>query len=232
MTACVEPDEVPAEQAEISADQAAARPTDAPSAGVAHRYSELRGSETSAELALGATIAGFTNQWRTAGCEFARVAQTASAGGHSMPVTPPALAAVITRIEQAGRADFAESYAGVEVDQHQVQATVYRMPSATFDYFIRMHADLACVIVRDAAHSNRELTRWHDQVFADLPFWISQGIQIVTIGSRHDGAGVEVGTSELDRARRELPARYGAQAPLIFLPADPIATFAVAPTDG
>jgi hypothetical protein len=173
--------------------------------------------------------AGLTGGWRTAGCEFSVAPQTVTIGGVTMPATPPELDAVIARIDRAGRGDFAGSYAGVEVDEQQVRAVVYRVPSAAFDDFIRRQADNACVIVRDAAHSTSELAVWHDRVLADIPFWTSRGIRIVTIGARHDGVGVEVGTRDLDRARMELPARYGGRAPLILLaegPVSPLATTA------
>ena len=173
---------------------------------------------------------GLTGGWRTAGCEFSVPPATFTVDGVTMPATPPQLDAVITRIDRAGRGDFATSYAGVEVDQPQVRAVVYRVPSAAFDDFIRRAADNACVIVRDAAHSAGDLAVWHDRVLADLPFWTSRGIRVVTIGARHDGAGLEVGTRDLDRARMELPARYGARAPLIFVAEGPVTPLTTTPS--
>jgi len=173
---------------------------------------------------------GLTGGWRTAGCEFHPRPETITIAGVTMPTTPRQLDAVIARIDQAGRVDFAGSYAGIEVDQVRVRAVVYRVPSAAFDDFIRQHADDACVVVRDAAHSTSDLTVWHDRVVADIPFWTSRGIRIVTIGARHDGVGVEVGTRDLDRARMELPARYGARAPLIFVAEGPIIPLTPPPT--
>jgi hypothetical protein len=173
---------------------------------------------------------GLTGGWRTAGCEFSVPPETFTVDGVTMPATPARLDAVIARIDRAGRGDFTTSYAGVEVDQQQVRAVVYRVPSAAFDDFVRQQADNACVIVRDAAHSAGDLAVWHDRVLADLPFWTSRGIRIVTIGARHDGAGVEVGTRDLERARMELPARYGARAPLIFVAEGPITPLTAEPS--
>ncbi|GAA4931782.1 hypothetical protein [Actinoplanes utahensis] len=160
--------------------------------------------------------------WRTPGCEFSRPAEFMTAGGHRVPVTPPRLAAAMERIDRGGRERFADSFAGLEVDQARVRAIVYRVPSGAFDDFIRESADGNCIVVRDAAHGVTELTTWHDRVVADLAYWTAQDIRITTVGSRHDGAGVEIGTEDLDRARRELPARYGERAPLIFVAEGPV----------
>ena len=165
---------------------------------------------------------GLTGGWSTAGCGVPRTPEHITVGGVQVPVTPPQLDAVMSRIDQAGRAEFADSFAGVEVDQEKVRAIVYRVPSATFDDFIRKSAEDACVVVRDAGHSTKELGVWHDRVLADLPYWSAQGVRVVSIGARHDGRGVEIGVRDVEEARRQLPARYGAKAPLIFVEADPV----------
>ncbi|MEV6843373.1 hypothetical protein [Actinoplanes sp. NPDC051411] len=163
--------------------------------------------------------------WSTAGCELARQPESIMVGGLTMPTTPAALDAAITRIDQGGRHDFRESYAGIEVDQERVRALVYRVPSAPFDDFIRQAAQNTCIVVRDAPHSAADLGTWHDRIVADLSFWTARGIRIVTIGARHDGSGVEVGTQDPDRARLELPARYGSRAPLVIVDAAPVQPF-------
>lgn len=163
-----------------------------------------------------------TGEWRTAGCEIGRSPQTVTMGGREVPVTPPALTAAMARIDDGGRRHHADSYAGLEVDQRSVQAIVYRVPSKEFDDFVRISAEDSCVVVRDAAHSMAGLARWQDRITADLSFWTAQGIRISSIGARHDGAGVEVGTQDVDRARQELPARYGPAAPLIFVEQGPV----------
>ncbi|HEX5202568.1 hypothetical protein ACFQS1_08670 [Paractinoplanes rhizophilus] len=165
---------------------------------------------------------GLTGGWTTAGCGVPRTPEHVTVGGVQVPVTPPHLEAVMGRIDQAGRARFAESYAGIEVDQERVRAIVYRVPSAAFDDFIRTSAEDACVVVRDAGHSTKDLTLWHDRVLADLPYWTERGVRIVSLGARHDGSGVELGVRDVEEARRQLLARYGVKAPLIFEEADPV----------
>ena len=173
---------------------------------------------------------GLTGGWRTAGCEPAADPENGALRDLALPATPAQLDAAMARIDQGGRGDFADSYAGLEVDQQQVRAIVYRVPSEAFDDFIRQTAENICIVVRDAPHSSTDLAVWHDRVLADLPFWTTRGIRIVTIGARHDGSGVEIGTRDLDRARLELPARYGSRVPLVFveqaqvnpLPATPV----------
>jgi hypothetical protein len=165
---------------------------------------------------------GVTGGWSTAGCELARKPESVAVGDLVLPATPADLDAAITRIDHGGRGDFADSYAGIEVDQRRVRAIVYRVPSEAFDDFIRQTAENACIVVRDAPYSTTGLAVWHDRVLADLPFWTNRGIRIVTIGARHDGSGVEIGTRDLDRARLELPARYGSRAPLAFVEQAPV----------
>ncbi|MEV6350016.1 hypothetical protein [Actinoplanes sp. NPDC051851] len=169
-----------------------------------------------------AETSGPAGEWRTAGCEFSRVPQHATMGGTRMLVTPAPLGAAIGRIDQGGRQRFPESYAGVEVDQLHVRAIVYRVPSEAFDAFLRETARDVCLVVRDAAHGVEELATWHDRIVADLPHWAGAGVRIVTVGSRHDGAGVEIGTRDIDRARRELSGRYGPEAPLVFVEEGPV----------
>jgi hypothetical protein len=165
---------------------------------------------------------GLTGGWATAGCELTREPQTMIVGDMSMLVTPPNLDAAMMRIDSGGRSEFAESYAGLEVDQQGVRAIVYRVPSAAFDDFVRHSAEDACVVVRDAAHGLTELTTWHDRIVTDLDSWAERGVRISSVGARHDGAGVEVGTRDVARARQELLSRYGDSAPLVFVEQGPV----------
>jgi hypothetical protein len=165
---------------------------------------------------------GLTGGWSTAGCEFHRLPEHVAVAGVLMPSTPAKLEAAIDRIDRGGRGEFADSYAGLEVDQDKARAIVYRIPSAAFDQFIRRAAEDTCIVVRDAAHSATDLAFWHDRVLADLAFWTHRGIRLTTVGARHDGSGIEIGTQDLGRARLELPARYGARAPLLFVEEGPV----------
>jgi hypothetical protein len=165
---------------------------------------------------------GLTGGWSTAGCEFLRLPERMAVAGVAMPVTPAKLEAAMARIEKAGRGEFPGSFAGLEVDQENTRAIVHRVPSAAFDEFIRGTAEDTCIVVRDAAYSAVDLTFWHDRVLADLDYWTHSGVRIVSIGARHDGAGVEIGTQDVDRARAELPARYGPEAPLLFVSEPPV----------
>jgi hypothetical protein len=169
---------------------------------------------------------GLIGGWSTAGCEFHRQPRSTTVAGISMPVTPPELDAAMARIDRGGRETYSASYAGLEVDQQNVRAIVYRVPSADFDEFIRDNAEDTCVVVRDAAHTLAELTAWHDRIVRDLPTWTERGIRISTLGARHDGAGVEVGTEDIARARVELPLAYGRQAPLVLVEEGPVTPLA------
>ncbi|WP_229067990.1 hypothetical protein [Actinoplanes sp. DH11] len=170
----------------------------------------------------GSQRTGLTGDRHTAGCAMARAPRHAVTGNVQVPLTPARLTAAMERIEEGGRERFAEHYSGMEIDHRGVRAVVYRVPSARFDGFVRSSAGTACVVVRDAAHAVAELSGWQDRVMADLPYWAEQGVRIVTVGSRHDGAGVEIGTQDIDEARRQLPARYGSAAPLVFVQEGPI----------
>ncbi|WP_127498285.1 hypothetical protein [Actinoplanes solisilvae] len=165
---------------------------------------------------------GLTGGWSTPGCEFLRLPEKMAVAGVAMPVTPARLEAAMDRIEKAGRGEFPGSFAGLEVDQENARAIVHRVPSAAFDEFIRRAAEDTCIVVRDAAHTAVDLAFWHDRVLADLDYWTHSGVRIVSIGARHDGAGVEIGTQDRQRARAELPARYGPEAPLVFLEEPPV----------
>jgi hypothetical protein len=165
---------------------------------------------------------GLTGGWSTAGCEFHREPLTTTMGSVLLPVTPPALDAAMARIDRGARIDYPASYAGLEVDQQRVRAVVYRVPSAAFDQFIRIAAEDTCVVVRDAAHPIAELTAWHDRVVADLPRWAGRGLHISTVGPRHDGVGIEIGTTDVARTRVELLTAYGRRAPLIFVEEGPV----------
>jgi hypothetical protein len=52
-------------------------------------------------------------------------------------------------------------------------------------------------------------------------------VRISCVAARHDGVGVEVGTPDPERARAELPRRYGRDAPLIFVEQGPVVPMSV-----
>jgi hypothetical protein len=149
-------------------------------------------------------------EWRTVGCLAPRAGAASRLGD------------VLGRIERGGREQFAESFAGVEIDEARQRGIVYRVPSAAFDDFVRTAAADACIVVRDAAYSGKTLAGWHDRVLADLPYWSHRGVRIVTIGARHDGSGVEVGVRDVPPARSAMLARYGRDAPLLFESQEPV----------
>ena len=83
-------------------------------------------------------------------------------------------------------------------------------------------AENTCITVRDAAHAATELAAWQDRLVADLQTWTGQGLQIFTVGTRHDGAGVEVGVQDVTQAKDQLLSRSGRSAPLIFVEQGPV----------
>jgi hypothetical protein len=124
------------------------------------------------------------------------------------------------RIDSAGRADHADSYAGVQVGETG-EIVVHRVPSPAFDELVRQVAGDTPVRIRDAEHTLAELTALQERITADLPFWQARGIAISTVGARHDGSGVEVGTPDLDAARAALPEHYG-DAPVLLVRRGPV----------
>ncbi len=138
---------------------------------------------------------------------------------------PPDLAEVMNRIDRTGRTQHADSYAGLEVDEERAQAIVYRVPSASFDAFVRQAAGTAPVVVRDAPHSHAELAALQERIAEDLPYWQANGVRIFTVGARHDGACVEVGTEDVDLARSVIPQRYGDDAPVNCVLQEPVRRF-------
>ncbi|HYN96350.1 MAG TPA: hypothetical protein VES42_21110 [Pilimelia sp.] len=156
-------------------------------------------------------------EWHTAGCDARRASREASVGATPMPGTPPELEAAMTRIEEAGRTRFADSYAGLEVDQRQVRTIVYRVPSAGFDAFLRETPPGVCVVVRPAAHPAGVLRALQERISVDMDHWAARGIEIRLVSARHDGAGVEVGVADVAQARTAFTARYGADAPILVV---------------
>src|SRR4051794_5772956 len=126
---------------------------------------------------------GLTGGWSTAGCAVRRSAVTT--GGRAVQDTPPSsLTAAMTLIDRGGRSRYADSYAGLEVDQRHVRAVVYRVPSVGFDDFVRRSAQDACVVVLDCGHALAELTQWRDRIMADRPTWADRAVRISAVDER------------------------------------------------
>jgi hypothetical protein len=116
---------------------------------------------------------------------------------------------------------FPAAYAGVALEPEHDRVVVYRVPSAAFD--AALHADLpgAPLRVVDAAHPAEELNRLVTRIGAELPYWQERGVAVHVISPRTDGACVEVGVADPDRARPLFAERYGA-APVRVVAADPV----------
>ncbi|MFI5840705.1 hypothetical protein ACIA8K_13445 [Catenuloplanes sp. NPDC051500] len=153
-------------------------------------------------------------EWRTGGCGRRRVPEQVQSVTGALPVTPADLAAVLARVESAGRVDFPDSFAGLEVKQTEVLGIVYRVPSADFDAFLRAEGAEVCLVVRDARHDLRTLLTLQERIVADLGYWRDAGIEIGVVSCRHDGSGVEVGTRQVAEAEEQLPRRYGPEVPV------------------
>jgi hypothetical protein len=153
-------------------------------------------------------------EWRTGGCGVRRAPEQVQSVTGGLLVTPADLAAVLARVESAGRADFPDSFAGLEVDQAEVLGIVYRVPSADFDAFLRAEGAAVCLVVRDARHDLRTLLTVQERIVADLGHWRDAGIEIGVVSCRHDGSGVEVSTRQVAEAEDQLPRRYGPEVPV------------------
>jgi hypothetical protein len=125
------------------------------------------------------------------------------------------------RLQPYAEEHFADVYAGLVVDGQQARLRVYRKPSRAFDAWVDRAFDRDCVELQDAVHSIKELRQLQDRITADSTYWEDHGIRIIRIGTKVDGSGVEVGTNEVDRARAELPGRYGSDAPIVVVLAGP-----------
>jgi hypothetical protein len=121
-------------------------------------------------------------------------------------------------IDQYARLHFADSYAGTDQDGPRV--LIYRVPSAAFDTWITTSPFAgACVKMIDVRHSEAELEALIHRIGGDVGYWRSVGVQINQWGELGIGNAVEVGTSDLARACRLFPSRYGRDAPIVLVEA-------------
>jgi hypothetical protein len=159
---------------------------------------------------------------RTAGCATATSPPATSIAGTPQPANQNELDALAGRVQPYAQAHFAEVYAGLALRSEQERIRVYRKPSADFDAWIVGTFAADCVEVVDARYSERELRVWVDRVAADMPGWQAQGIPVNSVSGRIDGSGIEVGTTDVERVKRELAQRYGPDAPITVVYADAV----------
>lgn len=136
------------------------------------------------------------------------------------PMAGGGMADLATQVERLARAEYPESYAGLEVEAGGL--VVYRKPSEQLDAALRTLPGGQRLVLRDAAHAARELDRLRDQVTADGEYWQRHGIVISSVASKHDGSAVEVATVQLQQAERLFPQRYGAGPPLELVRGGPL----------
>jgi hypothetical protein len=85
------------------------------------------------------------------------------------------------------------------------------MPSRQFDAAFATRVGTGEVRMVDAPHSERKLTALIQQISADKEQWAAQAIPLNSLGARHDGTCVELGTTEVEKAKNWLTQRYAGQ---------------------
>ncbi|GAB4051412.1 hypothetical protein [Catellatospora paridis] len=125
-----------------------------------------------------------------------------------------ALDQALAEIQHAAEGRFADVFAGVLVVSEKGHAIVYRVRSAEFDAYAESVSGGQCLYLRDADHSQATLLALTMRISGDTAYWREQGIVVHMVGPRHDGSGVTVGVEQVERARVELPKRYGTQIPI------------------
>jgi len=162
----------------------------------------------------------------TAGCRYATSPPAMEIDGTPQPANQEALGVLADRLRTQVEQPFAEVFAGLAMEQERNRVVVYRVPSAALDKLVMDQFAADCVELRDAAHSAGELTALANKITDDMSYWRGLGIEINMVGASYDGSGVEVGVTgaHLEKAKVELPKRYGAGAPIIVVEAGPITT--------
>jgi len=163
-----------------------------------------------------------TGPVRTAGCATHTSPPAMSIDGTPQPANQEALGEMADRITPRAEERYADVYAGLEMVQELDRLRVYRKPSKDFDAWILQDFRADCVELIDAPHSAVELKALQDRIGSDMDYWAQQGVHISTIGSRVDGSAVEVGTVDVDRAKVELPKRYGTAIPIVVIEQGPV----------
>jgi hypothetical protein len=144
-----------------------------------------------------------------------------SIDGTPQPANQNELDALADRLQPYAQARFADVYTGLELRSEQDRIRVYRKPSTDFDAWVVRVFAADCVELVDARYSEKELAALADRVAADLPYWRAKGVPVNSVGAKPDGSGIEVGTTDVERTRRELAQRYGPDVPVIVVYAEP-----------
>jgi len=158
---------------------------------------------------------------RTAGCATATSPPAMSIDGTPQPANQEELVALAGRLQPYAQAHFASVYTGLELHSERDRIRVYRKASTDFDAWVVREFAADCVEVVDARYSGTELKTLADRVSADLPYWQAKGLPIVSVGVKPDGSGIEVGTGDVERTKRELAQRYGTDAPITVVHSEP-----------
>jgi hypothetical protein len=157
---------------------------------------------------------------RTAGCASATVPPSPTVDGTAQPSNQNDLDGVLSQLDPYAQQHFAAVYSGAEVRSETDRLRVYRVPSAAFDAWLTSTYGKDCVEVVDAKHSALQLTTLANRIASDLTYWHSVGIPVWTVAPLNDGSAVQVGTTNVAAATRELPLRYGADAPIVVVYSD------------
>ena len=158
---------------------------------------------------------------RTAGCSTATSPPATAIDGTPQPANQEYLDGVAGRLRPFARAHFPDVYSGLELRSEQNRLRVYRKPSAAFDAWLLRAFASECVEAVDAPHSERELGALAGRVSADMDYWRKHGVPVSFVSAKGDGTDVEVGTTDVVRAKREFTLRYGAAAPLSVVYGEP-----------
>ena len=159
---------------------------------------------------------------RTDGCATATSPPVMTIDGTPQPANQEALDELAGRVQTYAEAHFADVYTGLELRSAVDRIRVYRKPSAGFDAWITREFAKDCVEVVAAKYSRPELDSLATRIMDDRDYWTAKGISISTVAVKVDGSGVEVGTTNVVQARRELPPYYGAAVTITVVYQDPV----------
>ena len=162
---------------------------------------------------------------RTAGCATATSPPATSIDGTPQPANQNDLDELANRLQPYAQAHFADAYTGVELRSEQDRIRVYRKASAAFDAWVLREFAASCVEIVDARYTAVELTGLVQRISADAPYWQSLGVPMNLVSVNPDGSGIQVGTTEVERARRELARRYGTGIAITVVYAEPVVAY-------